>query len=166
MNAEVLGVAAIVSAIVKLVVDHVVEPVKEKVEEWIRYGYLVVGAGLGWLTELNAFPDLFPERPLVGRALTALLIGGGPELIRQVVEGINSVRLTYYEQMRTLEYQLAKDWRTQNAQALAAAPQDAGTVLGELMSVLMRVLDPDRYEVVRQALVEYEESGADEDPDN
>lgn len=169
MNVQVLGVAVLAAAVIKLLVDHLFRPVEENVPAaddwwWKPYVYLVIGGALGWFTELNGFPELWPRVPEIGRALTALLIGGGPELVRMIAEGINTVRLDYYEGTRALEYQLAKEWRAQSAQA-RAAPQyeDVGVELGVLMATLMRVLDPDRYNAIRRALIEYE-SGDDDSP--
>ena len=65
---------------------------------WLIYVALVVGAALGWFSGRNMF--LVLEIPVVvGRILTALLIGGGTQLIHRVV---NQARAPVYPEVRVL----------------------------------------------------------------
>ena len=44
---------------------------------------LVLGAALGWFSEVNLFEGLIPV--LVGRIVTSLLVGGGSQIVHAVV---------------------------------------------------------------------------------
>ena len=57
------------------------------VDRWfLMYVALVVGGGLSYVAGLNIFPvDLMPE--LAGTILTAVLVGGGSELLHDIVNG-------------------------------------------------------------------------------
>ena len=50
---------------------------------WLIYVSLVLGATLGWFSEVNLFEGLIPV--LVGRIVTSALIGGGSQLVHAVV---------------------------------------------------------------------------------
>ena len=50
---------------------------------WLIYVALVLGAALGWFSEVNAFEGLIPV--LVGRIVTSLLIGGGSPIVHALV---------------------------------------------------------------------------------
>lgn len=89
-NVEQLAAAIGLAVLTERLVAYFVRPLFDtyKVERypWLMYVGLVVGLVIGLLSNVNAFGDLFA--PLVGRILTAVLIGGGSNLIHDVVDGI------------------------------------------------------------------------------
>lgn len=56
---------------------------------WLIYVALVTGALLGWTTGVNIFGAL-PIPVLVGRILTALVIGGGSQLLHLILGALPS----------------------------------------------------------------------------
>jgi hypothetical protein len=62
---------------------------------WLIYVSLVVGAALGWFFEANLFTALVVN-PVVGRVVTAVLIGGGTQLLHKV---INQARAPVYSEV-------------------------------------------------------------------
>lgn len=62
---------------------------------WLIYVSLVAGAALGWFFEANLFTAL-AVNPVVGRAVTAVLIGGGTRLLHKV---INQARAPVYPEV-------------------------------------------------------------------
>jgi len=49
------------------------------------YVALVTGCALGWLAELNGFTGLGEVPPVVGRIITAVVIGGGSSLVHELL---------------------------------------------------------------------------------
>ena len=50
---------------------------------WLIYVSLVLDAALRWFSEVNLFDGLIPA--LVGRIVMSLLVGGGSQIVHQVV---------------------------------------------------------------------------------
>ncbi len=89
MDIEVLGVAIAAAWVLMKIIEAIISPLWERFELdrfWLLYVGLVIGGALGWFTGLNAFP-VFVEAPLIGRVLTALVIGLGPSFIWDLLDG-------------------------------------------------------------------------------
>jgi len=87
MDLQQLGAAIVAAFVVMKLVDALVRPIWDRFELdtfWLMYVALVIGAGLGWFTGINALP-VFGVEPVVGRILTCLLIGLGPSFIHDLV---------------------------------------------------------------------------------
>ena len=84
---EPLAIAFFMALITERLVAAVVAPVKVKYPDldlwWLIYAAWVVGGALVWLTGTNLFAQYFPD-PLVGRILTAVVAGGGANLLHDV----------------------------------------------------------------------------------
>jgi len=88
MDISQLGAAIVAAFIIMKLVDAVIKPAWERLgldSFWLLYVALVIGAGLGWFTGINALP-VFGVTPLIGRVLTCLLIGLGPSFIYDLVD--------------------------------------------------------------------------------
>lgn len=87
---EQLSIALFLAALNKTLVDYIAEPVRQKFPQgdfwWLQYVALVMGLFIGWLGNVNLFALYIPD-PVVGRILTAILIGGGSSLIHDVFSG-------------------------------------------------------------------------------
>ena len=74
----------------KVLIDYLSTPVKRHYPEldlwWLLYVALGTGAVIGWLSGIDAFPNMFADG-VTGRILTAVLIGGGSSLIHDVFDG-------------------------------------------------------------------------------
>jgi hypothetical protein len=83
-----LVIAVFLSTTNKLIVDAIAKPFKERNKDgdfwWLFYVSLVTGAVIGWFSQINLFVDYVPEA-VIGRVLTAVLIGGGATLIHDVL---------------------------------------------------------------------------------
>lgn len=68
--------------------EAVVQPVKVKFPNldlwWLIYPTWILGGVLAWLAGVDLFAAYFPAAPLVGRVLSALVVGGGSNLIADV----------------------------------------------------------------------------------
>lgn len=84
-----VAMALLLAFIVEVLVEHLVGKPLEAAAPyfprwWLIYVSLVAGTALGWFSGSNMF--LILEIPVVvGRVLTALLIGGGTQIIHRVV---------------------------------------------------------------------------------
>ena len=79
-----LSVAAFLAVVNKTIVDYLLAPVKKKFPNvdywWATYVALGTGGLLGWTSQANLFTAYVPD-VIVGRVLTAVLVGGGAGLI-------------------------------------------------------------------------------------
>lgn len=79
-----LSIAGFLAIVNKAVVDYLLAPLKKKFPSvdywWAVYVALVTGGLLGWASQANLFTDYVPD-VIVGRVLTAILVGGGSGLI-------------------------------------------------------------------------------------
>ena len=84
-----VGLVALLAFVVEILVEHLVGKPLEQASPmtprwWLIYVSLVFGAALGWFAEVNVFDGLLPV--LVGRILTAILVGGGSPVVHAVVK--------------------------------------------------------------------------------
>lgn len=79
-----LVIALFLATVTNRLVEAVVAPVKIKYPDldlwWLIYIAWVVGGVLAWLSGVNLFAEYLPGE-LVGRILTAIVVGGGANLI-------------------------------------------------------------------------------------
>jgi hypothetical protein len=83
-----VGLVALLAFVVEILVEHLIGKPLEQASPhtprwWLIYVSLVAGAALGWFSQVNAFEGLVPV--LVGRIVTALLVGGGSQIVHAVV---------------------------------------------------------------------------------
>jgi hypothetical protein len=83
-----VGLVILLAFIVEVLVEHFVgKPLEVAAPDlppwWLSYVALLAGVALGWFAGVNMFGDVLPD--LVGRIVTAILIGGGSPLIHSVV---------------------------------------------------------------------------------
>jgi hypothetical protein len=83
-----VGLIALLAFVVEILVEHLVgKPLEQAAPHtprwWLIYVSLVLGAALGWFSEVNLFEGLIPV--LVGRIVTSALVGGGSQIVHQVV---------------------------------------------------------------------------------
>ena len=86
-------VAAVLLAVTNTaIVDYLKKPVQQKFPEfdlwWFVYVSLATGFAIGWFADVNLFEGIV-EAVLLGRILTAALIGGGSNLIYAVFKRPN-----------------------------------------------------------------------------
>jgi len=89
MNIEILGVAVAAAWVLMKLVEAIISPLWDRFKLdrfWLLYVALAIGAPLGWFTGLDAFP-VFAQAPVIGRVLTALVIGLGPSTIWDMLDG-------------------------------------------------------------------------------
>jgi hypothetical protein len=85
-----IGLVALLAFVVEVLVEHLVGKPLETAAPyfprwWLIYVSLVGGVAAGWFSTLNVFAET-PMPMLEGRILTALLIGGGSQVIHKVVD--------------------------------------------------------------------------------
>lgn len=85
-----IGLVALLAFIVEVLVEHLTgNPLEEAASYfprwWLIYVSLVGGVAVGWFSTLNVFAET-PMPGLGGRILTALLVGGGSQLVHRVVK--------------------------------------------------------------------------------
>lgn len=87
---EVLTAALFLSVVANRIVDALVEPIRKRYPDidlwWLIYVTWVFGGALSWLAGANLFADLLPDTPMVGMVLSAILVGGGANLIHDVFD--------------------------------------------------------------------------------
>jgi hypothetical protein len=93
---EALSVALFIAIVAQQVVEAVIRPVKVKWPEvdywWLIYVTWAVGAGLAWAAQLNLFSQLFVY-PMVGQVLSAIVVGGGSQLINSIFGILDTKKL-------------------------------------------------------------------------
>lgn len=87
---QALTVALFLALVTNRIIQALVEPVKLKWPSvdlwWLIYVSWVFGGVLAWLANINLFTGVLPQLdPLTGRVLTAIVTGGGANLIADVV---------------------------------------------------------------------------------
>jgi len=86
VNAGLLAMAAFLATVTNRLVEGLIKPVFVKFKWdtfWLMYVAWVVGAGLVFSTGINLFPGVFVY-PVIGQALTALVAGGGANLLNDI----------------------------------------------------------------------------------
>ncbi len=93
MNADVWSVlvaALFLALVANRIVEGVADPIRKKFPKldlwWLIYVAWLVGGVIAWLAEINLFADYIPN-VLAGRILTAIVVGGGANLIRDIFGG-------------------------------------------------------------------------------
>lgn len=86
---ELLAIALFLAVVNTKIVDYIAVPLKQRYPAhdfwWLLYAALVSGFLIGWYSGINLFAPYLPD-PLVGRILTAVLIGGGSSLIHDIFQ--------------------------------------------------------------------------------
>jgi uncharacterized BrkB/YihY/UPF0761 family membrane protein len=79
-----LVIASFLSLVANRIVEAVVQPLKLKFPKldlwWLIYVTWLIGGVLGYAAGVNLFSEYLPN-VLIGRVLTAIVIGGGSNLI-------------------------------------------------------------------------------------
>ena len=87
---DVLTVALFLSVLTNRVVEAFVAPLKKRYPDfdmwWLVYVAWIVGGFVGWLANVNLFVAYIPSE-LAGRVMTAVVIGGGANLINDIFGG-------------------------------------------------------------------------------
>jgi len=112
MSGEAVVAVLFLALVCEIVVTHLLKPVRQRFEEdvdfwWAPYVYMVVGVVLGMLSGLNMFPALF-SNALTGRIVTAVVIGGGPTLVREIAEARLRQRVAYYREETEIALEAAR----------------------------------------------------------
>jgi hypothetical protein len=85
-----LVIALFLATVTNRLIEAVVAPVKKKFPQndfwWLIYVSWVVGGVLAWLSGVNLFTEYLPGE-LAGRVLTAIVVGGGANLIADLFQG-------------------------------------------------------------------------------
>lgn len=81
---ETIGNALFLSVIANRVIEAFVAPISKKWPGldlwWLIYVSWAVGGAIGWIANINLFEAYLPD-VLVGRVMTAVVIGGGSNLL-------------------------------------------------------------------------------------
>jgi hypothetical protein len=89
MNAGALATVLFLALVNAKIIDYIVKPLLDaaKIEsKWILYIALCTGAALGMFVKVDLFTaDLFTS-PIVGKIVMAVLIGGGSNLIHDIID--------------------------------------------------------------------------------
>jgi hypothetical protein len=98
-----VGLAFLLAFIVEVLVEHFVgKPLEEKLPKvdrwWLIYVALAVGSIVSWLAGLNVFGDVMPE--LLGRILTCVIVGGGSELVHEIVSAAGDLAAKWASPVR------------------------------------------------------------------
>ena len=85
-----LTVAIFLTVITNRVIEAVVQPLKKRFPAvdfwWLVYVAWIVGGLLAWLANINLLTALVPGLdPLAGRVLTAVVVGGGSNLLADIL---------------------------------------------------------------------------------
>lgn len=86
---ETLAIALFLSLVVNRIIEYAVKPVKQRYPDldmwWLVYVAWVAGAALAWVAQINLFADYLPN-PLAGLILTAIVVGGGANLLHDIFQ--------------------------------------------------------------------------------
>ena len=84
--------AALLAVTNTALVDYIKRPIQQRFPKldlwWFIYISLVTGFAIGWFANINMFADVVDE-VILGRILTAILIGGGSDLLYKVFKKPN-----------------------------------------------------------------------------
>ena len=94
----VISTALILVFVAERLTEYVLLPIVTKVASWFqreidrgfwaKISILVIGAGLSVAASINFFGDIFFNQ-WIGIGLSALFVGGGSELLHQLIEALN-----------------------------------------------------------------------------
>lgn len=83
--------ALFLSLLVNRIVEGIAQPIRKQWPKlslwWLIYVAWLVGGVLAFLANINLVPELFPD-PLVGRVVSAVIIGGGANLIKSIFNAL------------------------------------------------------------------------------
>ena len=83
-----LPIAFLLAVANKALVDYLADPIRAKYPNadlwWLVYVAFGTGALIGWFSGVNLFAVVQSMHPIVGRVLTACVIGGGSSLIHDI----------------------------------------------------------------------------------
>jgi hypothetical protein len=95
---EQLTIAAFLSMVANRLVEGVAQPLKLKFPTldtwWLVYVSWVVGGLLAYLSGINLFSAYISDYPIAGQILTAIVVGGGANLIKDLFPRLNMILLT------------------------------------------------------------------------
>jgi len=100
-----LVTAAFLATVTNRLVEGFIKPVFDKYKWdtfWLMYVAWVIGGGLVLATGIDLFAGVFVY-PLIGQVLTALVAGGGANLLNDLFDGFRSVELEIDEPERVTE---------------------------------------------------------------
>ena len=89
VNAGLLAMAAFLAIVTNRLVEGLIKPVFVKYKWdtfWLMYVAWVIGVGLVFAAGINLFPGAFTD-PIIGLVLTALVAGGGANLLNDLFDG-------------------------------------------------------------------------------
>lgn len=73
----------------KEIVDAVFAPIRKRFPDldlwWVVYVALATGAAIAWFAEVNFFGEFVPNE-ILGRVLSAVVVGGGASLIHDIFD--------------------------------------------------------------------------------
>jgi hypothetical protein len=86
---ESLIIAGFLALAANRITEAIVKPIKLKFPKldlwWLIYPTWILGGGLAWAAGVDLFATYFPsDTAIVGRVLTAVVVGGGSNLIADV----------------------------------------------------------------------------------
>jgi len=86
-----IAAAVLVSFAIQVLVEHIFGYPLEKYfpdvdRGWLRYLVLVGGGAASWFSGWDLFTEIVALNPIVGQVLTALIVGGGPQIIHRIVK--------------------------------------------------------------------------------
>lgn len=86
---EPLIIALFLATVNNRILEYLFEPIRRRYPTydfwWLLYIALFTGGLLGWFSGINLFASYLPD-PIIGRVLTAIVIGGGSNLIHRIFE--------------------------------------------------------------------------------
>jgi hypothetical protein len=87
---DVYVIALFIALATNRIIEGVMEPVRKKFPTldlwWLIYVAWGLGGLIAWLAEINLFAAYLPS-VVAGRVLTAVVVGGGANLIRDIFGG-------------------------------------------------------------------------------
>jgi hypothetical protein len=87
---DALVIASFLSIFVNRIIEGIVSPIKKRFPDldmwWLVYVSWVVGGVVGWASGINLLADYMPD-VIIGRVMTAIVLGGGANLINDLFPG-------------------------------------------------------------------------------
>lgn len=91
--------ASLLSLITERIVAALVAPIKQRWPDlnlwWLLYPSWVLGGLIAYFANINLLAELVPNLdPLLGRVLTAVIVGGGANLLHDLFANMPTTRIT------------------------------------------------------------------------
>lgn len=87
--------AAALAVINNRIIEAILNPLKAKFPEWdfwwMMYVAWVTGGVISYLAGFNIFEPLFPDQPILGAVYTAIAIGGGSNLLADIIDALKGI---------------------------------------------------------------------------